>query len=116
MASSGAGVKGSTSFAATVGVVAENTGGGTGLKVIGRAAFNRSGVASIAGTTGVPKNSVVVTVPGATLAGNSLVLATIQGNLAGVSVQGVVKGTTSFTIYLTKAVTTNVKVGWFIIN
>ena len=116
VASSGAGVKGSTSFAATVGVIAENTGGGTGLKVTGRATFNRSGIATIAGTTGSPKNSVVVTVPGAALTGASMVLATIQGNPAGVYVQGVVKGTTSFTIFLNKAVTTNVKVGWFIIN
>ena len=116
VASSGAGVKGSTSFAATIGVIAENTGGGTGLKVTGRATFNRSGIATIAGTTGSPKNSVVVTVPGATLSGASMVLATIQGNPAGVYVQGVVKGTTSFTIFLNKAVTTSVKVGWFIIN
>jgi hypothetical protein len=47
---------------------------------------------------------VVVTVPGGALTANSIVLATIQGNIAGVSVQGVVKGTTS------------VRVGWFIIN
>ena len=116
VASSGAGVKGTTSFAATAGVAAENTGGGSALKVTGKAAFNRSGIATIAGTTGTPKNSVVVTVPGAALSAASMVLATIQGNPAGVYLQGVVKGTTSFTIFLNKAVTTNVKVGWFIIN
>jgi len=116
VASSGAGVKGTTSFAATAGVAAENTGGGNALKVTGKAAFNRSGIASIAGTAGSPKNSVVVTVPGAALSAASMVLATIQGNPAGVYVQGVVKGTTTFTIFLNKTVTTNVKVGWFIIN
>ena len=113
--SSGAGVGDAPNASGGVGVVASSAHG-TALQVTGTAAFSRSGIATIAGTTTTPKNSVVVTVPGGALTANSIVLATIQGNIAGVSVQGVVKGPTSFTIFLTKTVTTSVRVGWFIIN
>jgi hypothetical protein len=114
--SSGAGVWGDAPNASGGVGVAASSAHGTALQVTGTAAFSRSRIATIAGTTTTPKNSVVVTVPGGALTATSIVLATIQGNLAGVSVQGVVKGTTSFTIFLTKTVTTSVRVGWFIIN
>ena len=114
--SSGAGVWGDAPNASGGVGVAASSAHGTALQVTGKAAFNRSRIATILGTTTTPKNSVVVTVPGGPLTANSIVLATIQGNIAGVSVQGVVKGTTSFTIFLTKTVTTSVRVGWFIIN
>jgi hypothetical protein len=114
--SSGAGVWGDAPNASGGVGVAASSAHGTALQVTGTAAFSRSRIATTAGTTATPKNSVVVTVPGGALTANSIVLATIQGNIAGVSVQGVVKGATSFTIFLTKTVTTSVRVGWFIIN
>jgi hypothetical protein len=49
----------------------------------------------------------------------SFVLATIQGNVAGVYVQGVtlVTGSSgSFTIHLNKAVPESVSVAWFAVN
>ena len=56
---------------------------------------------------------------GITLGAASLVLATIQGNVAGIYVQGVtvVSGPSgSFTVHLNKATTKALKVGWFVVN
>jgi len=114
--SAGTGVLGDAPNATSgVGVEADSAHG-TGLRVKGNDAFSRSGIATVVGTSTTPKNSVVVTVPGKALTATSIVLATIQGSIAGTAVQGVVKGTTSFTIVLTKNATTSVKIGWFIIN
>ena len=88
------------------------------LDATGAIQSDRSGVATVKGTIPSPKDSIKVTVPGRALTASSLVLATIQGNFAGVQVQGVkqdaVGGT--FTIYLNQAVTQKIKIGWFIVN
>jgi len=49
---------------------------------------------------------------------DSLVLATVQQTAGGAMVKAVVPNppNDSITIYLNKAVTTTVKVGWFIVN
>jgi hypothetical protein len=109
----GAGVSGTTASATGIGVLANNSGGGTALSVVGPASFNRSGVLSIA----INKSSV--TFSGISLGAASLVLATIQGSVAGIYVQGVtvVSGSSgSFTIHLNKATTKALKVGWFVVN
>jgi hypothetical protein len=112
----GTGVFGDAPNSTSAVAVEADSAHGTALRAKGKVVFNRSGIATVAGTATTPLSSVVVTVPGSTLTAASMVLATIQGNLTGVSVQGVVKGTTSFTIHLTKPVTSNLKVGWFIIG
>jgi len=53
------------------------------------------------------------------LSSASFVLATIQGNVAGLYVQGVTMITGpsgSFTIHLNKTVAANTNVAWFVIN
>ena len=50
---------------------------------------------------------------------SALVLATIQGNVPGVYVQGVtvsVGSSGSFTVHLNKATPANVAVAWFVLN
>ncbi len=85
---------------------------GAALEVNGPARFSRSGVAT------VPKGarSVEVSLAGVTTA--SLILATPQGRVAGVAVEGVVPdvSASSFTIYLTQAVSVSLKVAWFVIG
>jgi hypothetical protein len=92
-------------------VRAENSVG-TALSVVGTAVFSRSGTATISAS----KSSA--TVSNITLSSLSLVLATLQGNQAGLYVQGVVTNvaTKSFTIFLSKAATATVKVAYFILN
>jgi hypothetical protein len=119
----GAGVTGSTSGSnggvqgvnagAGPGVLAQNTGAGPALSVVGPAAFNRSGVLAIAA------NKSSVTLSGISLGAASLVLATIQGAVAGIYVEGVtvVTGSSgSFTVHLNKATTKALNVGWFVVN
>jgi hypothetical protein len=122
--SGGIGVTGSTNSATSPGVqgvnngsgpgvLAQNNAGGTALQVKGLALFSRSGVLSLAGG----KASAVKT--GIALTSSSLIFATIQGNVAGVYIQGVtlVTGTSgSFTVHLNKATTSALKVAWFVIN
>jgi hypothetical protein len=105
---SGMGVKGTSSFG--TGVYA--SGGGAGLQVVGKALFSRSGIATVTATKSKVKVSNVA------LDSASLVLATIQGNVAGTWVRGVTTsvGTSSFTIFLNKTVGANTKVAWFIVN
>ncbi len=102
------------------GVVGESPGGTgvvasgrTALKVQGPAVFSRSGVLTVAaGHSSATKTGVALTAA-------SLVLATIQGNVAGVFVQGVtlVTGASgSFTIHLNKTVQAKIKVAWFAVN
>jgi hypothetical protein len=107
------GVRGTGTSPTGAGVVAENTAGGTALQVNGTASFTRSGTAT------VPARRSSATVSGIALTSAGLVLATIQGNLAGVYVQGVtiVTGSPgSFAIHLNKAVPASTKVAWFIVN
>lgn len=109
----GNGVEGRVRSAAGAGVLAANSMGGNGLLVEGKAAFSRSGILAI----GAGASSA--TVKGVALTSSSFVLATIQGNVAGVHLQGVtlVTGRSgSFTIHLNKAASQGTKVGWLIIN
>lgn len=79
----------------------------------GSTSFARSGKLSIAA------NNAQVTKTGIALTSASIVEATIQGNVAGVYVQGVtmVTGASgSFTIHLNKATPTALTVGWLIAN
>jgi hypothetical protein len=106
------GVHGVSSSSAGMGILAENTAGGQALKVNGVAAFSRSGVATA--LTG--HSSVSVSLP---LSSASFALATIQGNVTGLNVQGVtiVTGSPgSFTIHLNKTVAAKTKVAWLVVN
>src|SRR5262249_30240227 len=124
----GDGVQGTTGFPGTSGSVGfgvhgealNDNGVGvradgprTGLEVNGAALFSRSGMVNI------PQGSSTATVQKTRLTASSLVLATIQGNVAGVYVRGVTivtgnKG--SFTIHLNKNTPSALVVGWFIVN
>jgi hypothetical protein len=106
------GVHGLSGDPAGVGLLAENTGGGKALNVVGIAAFTRSGVATVRAGHATVTTSLHLNAA-------SFVLATIQGNVAGVYVQGVtiVGGPSgSFTIHLNKPVAANTKVAWFVVN
>jgi len=108
---SGNGVHG-VSGPAGPGVLAENTAGGTALKVSGKAAFSRSGVLTVAaGKASTTKTGVALT-------SASLVLATLQQDRAGVWVRSVVPkvSTHSFTVHLSKAVSARTTVAWFVVN
>jgi hypothetical protein len=106
---SGSGVVGGS--AGGTGVLA--VGSKTALQVQGPAAFSRSGILTIkAGQSTAKKSGIALTAA-------SFVLATIQGNVAGVFVQGVTLVTGSpgsFTVHLNKTVSKNLKVAWFAIN
>jgi hypothetical protein len=106
---SGNGVVGGS--AGGIGVLA--VGSKTALKVQGPTAFSRSGVLTIkAGQSTAKKTGIALTAA-------SFVLATIQGNVAGVYVQGVtlVAGSPgSFTIHLNKTVAAGLKVAWFALS
>ena len=108
----GPGVRGTSQAASAPGVLAENTAGGTALKVSGPAAFSRSGVLTVA----AGKSSATQT--GVALTSARLVLATLQQNLSGVYVRAAVPNITgsSFTVYLSKAPTASSKVAWFVVN
>jgi len=105
---SGTGVMGEC--AAGTGVLAS---GKTALKVKGPAVFSRSGILTVAaGQSSAQKTGIALTPV-------SFVLATIQGNVAGVHVQGVTLVTGSpgsFTIHLNKSVPAKTKVAWFAVN
>jgi hypothetical protein len=106
------GVQGTAGTPAATGVLAENHFGGHALQVDGVAAFSRSGVATVA----AHKSSVTEKLG---LRASSFVLATIQGNVAGVYVQGVTVAPGSpgkFTIHLSKAVPVKTKVAWLVVN
>lgn len=111
----GSGTTGVHGFVTTprgVGVLAENGGDGPALKVNGVAAFSRSGVATVpAGRSEVGHRL--------SLSSASVVLATIQGNVKDLYVRGVTvaAGTPgSFTIHLSRAVTTKTRVAWLVVN
>ncbi len=94
------------------GVHAEAGNAPLALRVVGPAAFSRSGIAVVA------KNRSSVTIRNLSLSGSSLILATPQSNRAGVWVQAVVPSpkTRSATIYLSKKVTAATNVAWFVVN
>jgi hypothetical protein len=75
--------------------------------------FNRSGVLTFA--AGRASASHI----GIALTAASLILATIQGNVAGVYLQGVTVAagsSGSFTVHLNKATPSTLKVAWFVLN
>jgi hypothetical protein len=110
-----AGVKGDARSANSIGVAATNGGfaGATALKATGKTSFSRSGKLTVpAGSSSATKSPI-------NLGSNSLVLATIQGNQAGVYVQGVTQvagASGSFTIHLSKNTTATLPVAWFVVN
>lgn len=91
------------------GVYAQSTSGNA-LQVVGKVAFSTSGLAS------VPKGgkSVKVNLAGTTTA--SLVLATIQGAAGTIAVANAVPAKNSFSINLTGAAPSALKVAWFVIG
>jgi hypothetical protein len=112
VATSGSGVEGfSTSGAAVRGHA--QSASATAIKAEGKTTFSRSGKLTIsAGSSQATKSAINLTTA-------SLVLTTIQGNQAGVYVQGGTKvtGTSgSFTIHLNKNATANLSVAWFVVN
>ena len=66
----------------------------------------------------IPAGASQVTKTGLTLNTASFLLATLQAYRAGIAVAAVVPNPTagSFTIYLTKAVTSSTRVAWFQVN
>jgi hypothetical protein len=108
----GPGVRGTSKAASAPGMLAENTAGGTALQVAGPAAFSRSGALTVAaGKSSATKTGVVLTTA-------SLILATLQQHTTGVYVTAAVPNVTgsSFTVYLSKAVSAATTVAWFVVN
>ena len=91
------------------GVLAKSTSGDA-LKVVGKVAFSRSGLATVAAT----KKSVTVNLAGVTT--SSMVIATLQTAAGAIGVANAVPATGKFTINLMAAPTGAVKVAWFIIG
>ena len=108
----GDGIKGRAMSAAGAGMLAESAVGGTALRVSGSAEFSRSGVLTVAA------GSSSATQTGIALTAASLVLATLQQDVAGVWVRSAVPNVTakSFTVHLSKAVSATAKVAWFVVN
>jgi hypothetical protein len=92
-----------------VGVAATSTSG-TALQVDGKVAFSRSGLAAL----GAGKTKVTVTLAGVTT--SSMVIATLQTDAGTVAVANAVPGAGKFTINLTAAPTSAVKVAWFVLG
>jgi hypothetical protein len=89
--------------------------GGYALDVSGRAVFARSGKVTI----GAGKSSKSVTRTGSIgyIGPDTIILATIQGYVAGVWVAGVVRnGDQKFTIRLNKPAPSAIVIGWFLVN
>jgi hypothetical protein len=108
------GVFGQATSSSGSGVEAMSTGGGIALKVSGKAQLSRSGVATVAGTSSAPKNSVRVTIG---ITAKSMMFAILQKFVSGVFVIGAVPNVAGgyFTIYLNKSVTTSVgPIAWMV--
>ena len=114
----GTGVNGTANLAGAVGVVAENTAGGTAFQANGTARFSGSTVFGRSGILTVRAGSSEATKRGVALTAASLVLATLQQHRAGVHVLAAVPNVTSssFTVFLSTAVPANTKVAWFVVN
>ena len=94
-----------------MGVLADGTS--VGLRVNGAAVFSRSGILTI------PAGSGSSRVKHINLTSSSLVLATIQGDVAGVFVRGVaivIGSNGQFNVHLNKAAPSALIVGWFVVN
>ena len=88
------------------------TNTGVGLRVTCKAAFDRSGKLTIAaGHSSIAKTGIALT-------SASFILATLQTNVAGLSIQAAVTNPagSSFTIYLNKAPAVAVAVAWLAVN
>jgi hypothetical protein len=85
---------------------------GNALNVQGKAAFSRSGKLSVA------SGAISVTKTGVALTAASLVLATIQGHVAGLDIEAAVANVSgsSFTVYFNKAAPAATTVAWFVVN
>lgn len=96
---------------AGIGVLATSTSG-TALAVDGVANFSRSG------TIVIPAGRSRIVVSGVSLSAASFAIATLQQNRAGIWVQSAVPSAAgdTLTIYLNKAVTSNTRVAWFILD
>jgi hypothetical protein len=105
---SGDGVRGTAKTG--VGVRATADPAAVALRVDGRAQFQRSGRAKVS----AGQSSVVVTMAGVTTA--SYVIATVQANVSGLYVRGVVPANGSLRIYLSKAVAATAYVGFLVVN
>ena len=106
----GIGVRGRTKNG--IGLYGEATGGHA-LQVVGRAVFNRSGKTTIAA------GNASKTISGHTMTAQTIVVATVQGNPAGVWMRNVSvnDAADTFTIRLNKAAPSGgVVVGFFIVN
>lgn len=97
----------------SVGLHAFCGGDGAALYVDGRAVFPRT-----AGTLIVPAGANQASQPAPAVQSDSIVLATMQQNVANVSVRAAVPAAAggSFTVFLTQAAPTNITVGWFVIG
>jgi len=85
---------------------------GIGLRVTGKAAFDRSGKLTItAGHSSLTKTGIGLT-------SASFIMATLQTNVAGLFIQAVVThpSSSSFTVYLNKAPAVSVAVAWLAVN
>jgi hypothetical protein len=118
----GIGVQGSNSQQGGVGVYGSAGPSGTGvyatnpsglaLSVNGRAQFSRSGRIT------VPAGQYSATASSVSLTSTSLVMATMQQRRAGISIEAAVPNTatSSFTVYLSKAVPSDTVIAWFVVN
>jgi hypothetical protein len=113
-----AGVFGSsdTGFGVLAANGAFSISGDGALGVLGPAVFSRSGIATVTGTKKKPKSSVVVSALQGPLTPASMILATSQSSAAGVAYAVPDLKAKSFTIHLTKSVSTPVKIAWLIIE
>jgi hypothetical protein len=116
--SAGHGVHGRAAAAAGIGVFAENAAGGTALHANGTSSFTGVTLFSRSGSLTVRAGKDSVTKTGIKLTAASLVLATLQQLRAGVYVQAAVTNVAgkSFTVHLSKKVTANTAVAWFVIS
>ena len=110
-ASTGTGVAGITN-AGTAGQFEALQPSGTALKTVGRAQFSRSGKVTF------NAGNVSKTVTNHAIEADTIVVATIQGNVSGTWVRGVSVSAAAdtFTIRLNKAAPSQLTVGFFIIN
>ncbi|MGA3354971.1 MAG: hypothetical protein ABSD85_17590 [Acidimicrobiales bacterium] len=92
-----------------MGVFAKSTSG-VAIKVVGKVAFSRSGLVTVA----AKKKSVKVTLGGVTT--SSVILATLRSDAGDLAVANAVPASGYFTINLTGAHSSSVKVAWFVIG
>ena len=107
------GVYGLANTAGHYGVLAEHDDGGTALKVVGKASFQRSGRSSVS------KGKASKTVTGLSgVATTSMILVTLQGSGgSGVYLKYAARvSSTSFKVVLNKACTSAAKFAWMIVD